>query len=569
MRLQVCFSLLLLFISTFAFGQMTHDIKNDRGKVQGQFEVVVFVVKNGKPDTKGDLNPEINILDSETGRFGLRLRALKWKAKAKKFDNKEVKIKAEGVRISATTGINRIGSGLKEWVLKPGRKEYVDIEFSSNTSEELRVVTITLQYSVDGKLAGEVKRSVTLLANKKALPEAPEVINIPAVTKKTVPQKETASPSPVVTNESKEEDADLTADLTWKKIPKNSPRDLLNFAKTFASYDNDNAKAYVKEALNLYEELESAAWKKAKRQKRYNKYIKNFPTGKHIGTAKRLYAKIDKSKDKSPEEKAWNLVEKTPTEESLQAFLTEYPDGTFSEDAKEMLVKDLPITYDIINESNNANNEKVFILQFSNVSLPRLLDRHTSPQIEIDDSSFKKNHQLKVIFKGISEYSFIVEDVNFKKNVTVSLDNNFIVALSEDETGAYTFNIKKGSPPYRIDFLKPDIDIAPVSERFTNVKPNENGNFTITTEQMLEKGMNGTYSRVQVWDAAVNKNIEKSVTIDVSQSPALSFLYIILPLALLSLIALYMFKNRQKRIEVQEQYEKHQHKMEETPEDNK
>ena len=101
--------------------------------------------------------------------------------------------------------------------------------------------------------------------------------------------------------------------------------------------------------------------------------------------------------------------------------------------------------------------------------------------IEIDDSSFKKDHQLKVIFKGISEYSFIVEDVNFKKNITVSLDNNFIVALFVDEEGTHTFNIKKGSPPYRIDFLKPDnkTGTALPSDRFTNVKLNENGNYTI------------------------------------------------------------------------------------------
>jgi len=100
---------------------------------------------------------------------------------------------------------------------------------------------------------------------------------------------------------------------------------------------------------------ENNAWTKAQQQNNYTEYIEKYPSGKHIAEAYKL-----------KEESFWHNVVLENTTNSFEQYLSEYPNGVYSDSAKFYIQKLDYDAWDVALKANTINSMQEYLHYFPN-----------------------------------------------------------------------------------------------------------------------------------------------------------------------------------------------------------
>ena len=256
-----------------------------------------------------------------------------------------------------------------------------------------------------------------------------------------------------------------------------------------------------KPEVNPEEEL----WAKALKNNTiwsYEQYVKKYPNGKYVRDAQKFLGQLKKESEtkveKDPDILAWRAVKKNKTVESLQEYLTNYPEGKYADEAKEEISRLSDLDY-----KQSALDRGKFLVEVLNAKNPKFKDISFYEGMKINTDNWKFNQTLEVTLERAGVYAILVKDDWGKETVINFSDELEVSKLEKTEEGQYKGKVSGGKPPYTIRFINADNESAEASQTIE-----KQGDYVI--DETILKQLKGTEYTLEIMD----KNKSAPVPID-------------------------------------------------------
>jgi hypothetical protein len=209
---------------------------------------------------------------------------------------------------------------------------------------------------------------------------------------------------------------------------------------------------YAAEADRGMREIEQQLWDQAKRTNKissYNDYLETMaPYPKYMRHKEDANDRISALQQNSEERKFWNARNTENTIAAYEAYLERYPEGTYERQAREGIVRLMPMGIEY--QTNEAGFKEI---KFSNVNNLRYKDISPDYGLTIDDSQLRSDTILRISYESQGLFRLFVED-DWGKSQEFSFSNELVatMALNQDST-LLQFSIDGGKKPYQIDLI--------------------------------------------------------------------------------------------------------------------
>lgn len=357
---------------------------------------------------------------------------------------------------------------------------------------------------------------------------------------------------------------DIEIDETWKALAKKSILPLRKFVTNYADNEYAIEKGYIKEASEQMALIEETTWTEATKNEYYKKYIRLFPKGKYIKEAKKADAA---KREKSDEDITWEGISDSTNPDDYRAYLDLYPDGKYAEEAEEAIKAYAIPTY-TVQQYTNDDNDQVYEIQFENVTAPRLLTRTQPRQLEFDQSRLLDGNILKVFVKDGGRYNIAIKDLSGR--IDIPLDNALMVTV--DSIGSdLVFNVHGGIPPYKIELLKKEDDLAKQQEifgptDFSTESVDDGLKIMLPVEKIAERDLHGAYKKIQFTDNTGRSGIildtyessGRPIHIEQIHSHNRWIIGSVIGFLIILVFMIYLLRDRKKHKEIEKKYHDYQ-----------